>query len=125
MRNRRPIRSRAPRIGIGETAFVAAMILAAAPAASQPLCPTRPNIILFVVDDVGWTGLPFLNPPIQWEAGERAGGTGGEPDAFRRRQSPTYNRLDARLCADPSQGSSPANLGMCPVAFAADASGPA
>jgi arylsulfatase A-like enzyme len=78
--------------------------------AQAPLCPDRPNIVFILLDDFGWTSLPFLNPPAQWRAGDLP-----NPPGFRALQSPTYNRLDARLCA--LEGGMQDPVGVCPISL--------
>lgn len=56
----------------------------------------RPNVVLIVLDDLGWMDFPFVNPPIRQPINWTAQSS---PPKSRRIQSPTYNRLDARLFA--------------------------
>lgn len=98
--------------------FLTCLALATAGEASAstgPWCGSRPNILLILLDDFGWSSLPYLNPPIQWP-GDAVGA--GDIAPYRALQSPTYNRLDARLCADeaaPESGSdlTRASVGSC------------
>ncbi len=68
-------------------------------------CPAKPNIILFVADDLDWTALPFVNPALRPELLDTAAEIAATAiDRARPLQSPTMNRLDARLCAVAGTG---------------------
>jgi arylsulfatase A-like enzyme len=128
----------APARRFGSIALLCAALLLSrvgdAAASPGPWCGERPNIVVFLLDDLGWTSLPYFSPPIAWPGNLAPADTNPPSDVppFRSLQSPTYNRLDARLCATdvvPPSGRTMANAGMCSgegydiLAIAADSEG--
>jgi arylsulfatase A-like enzyme len=72
---------------------------------ADPVCPAKPNIILFVADDLAWVHLPFFTTPAKWTNNNPNDSAEISPPGRISRGprvlvSPTLNRLDARLFAD-------------------------
>ncbi len=74
------------------------------------LCDPNPNIILILADDLDRTALPVYNPALQPGLLTPATIAATATDKARLFQSPTMNRLEARMCAERSV---PANFGTC------------
>jgi arylsulfatase A-like enzyme len=85
----------------GSTLLTALVILVAAGFWAKANAQTRPNVILFIADDLAYGALPYYNPPIDFDSDSP------HTNSALGLRSPTHNRLDARLLAAPDLQETP------------------